>query len=109
MSKLAAILHAPAGWDHPESQPADRSAVAHYLAWAATIPADRAVDAEPMLTDEGHIRMEWERGGCDHTVEIGATTLWMHCMAPDPADDRDAEVEFDRSVLDTFFTSGDIA
>ncbi|TWS25397.1 hypothetical protein FK268_09415 [Tsukamurella sputi] len=106
MAKIAAILRAREGWDTPASLPADRDAVANFTAWFSTVRADRQSDAEPMLTDEGNIRLEWDLGQHECTAEIGADTMWLCLLAPDPIDDADREVAFDAITLTRFFYSG---
>jgi hypothetical protein len=97
------------GWDYPESNPMSRGAEANYLEWLSTVPADRMDDAEPMLTDEGHIRLEWRSDGYDRIAEIGAASLYLALLAPDRADDDALELNvFDQLALDRFFVRGAI-
>lgn len=107
-NKLAAILEAQEGWDSDSSQPVNRQALANYLRWLADAPSDRAADLEPMLTDEGLIRLEWERAGVDHTVEIGPELLWMNVLSDQPEDDACVEFKFSVNALDRFFRFGEL-
>lgn len=106
MAKLAAILRATEGWDAPWSQPADRDAVANYSAWFSTVAPGRELDAEPMLTDEGNVRLEWDRDGYDYTAEIGSASMWLCVLAPRASDDAEVDVAFDEAVLSRFFHDG---
>lgn len=106
MSKLSSILAVSDGWDLSTSKAADRNAVANYAAWSATVPAQRLDDAEPMLTDEGHIRVEWTRGDNAFTAEIGPSSMWLCILAKDAANDADLETVFDPTALNRFFTAG---
>lgn len=106
VAKLAEILRAEQGWDLPNSQPADRTAVANYTSWLSDLAVSKHRDAEPMLTDEGHIRLEWRRGDNEFTAEIGPARMWLCILAADPAHDRDVDVAFDAEVLRRFFTAG---
>ena len=95
--KLAMLARLKQGWDYPESTPMSRGAEANYLEWLSTVPADRMDDAEPMLTDEGHIRLEWRSDGYVRIAEIGAASLYLALLAPDRADDDALELDvFDR-------------
>lgn len=105
-NKLALILDAQEGWDSDSSQPVNRQALANYLRWAADAPSDRAADLEPLLTDEGFIRLEWERAGVDHTVEIGPELLWMNILSDRFEDCAFSEVKFSAHTLDRFFRFG---
>jgi hypothetical protein len=105
--KLAMLARLQKGWDYPDSEPLDRDAEANYLEWVSHVPAHRMADAEPMLTDDGHIRLEWRRNGCKRIAEIGANSLYLASLTPDRQND-DAE-EFDRydeRALTRFFASG---
>lgn len=109
MAKLALILNAKQGWDAEHSRPADRTAVGHYLRFVATVATLRLVDAEPILTDEGFIRLEWEREGIDHVAEIGPDSLWLCSLGASPTgkDDDSVEVDhYDEGRLTKFFTTG---
>ncbi|AMU39229.1 hypothetical protein A3N99_02750 [Mycobacteroides abscessus] len=94
--KLAQILDSPEGWDADHSQPADRAAVANYRDFVRTVPELRMADAEPMLTDEGHIRMEWHRDGIDCIAEIGPNSLWLCSLGASPSGTDDHHVALDR-------------
>ncbi|AXN43405.1 hypothetical protein MM1218R_01457 [Mycobacterium marinum] len=107
--KLAMLARLQKGWDYPESQPLERGAQANYLDWVAMVPLDRMADAEPMLTDDGNIRLEWRREGYARIAEIGPDSLYLAVLAPDSEDD-DAE-EYSRCDLDAltrFFLDGAI-
>ncbi|WP_370501159.1 hypothetical protein NWT09_13180 [Mycolicibacterium sp. jd] len=109
MRKLAMLARLQHGWDRDDSQAMDRGAEANYLDWLATVRADRMDDAEPMLTDEGHIRLEWRRDGHVYIAEIGGQSLYLALLAPDRADDDAVELGgFDRDALDRFFARGAI-
>lgn len=111
VAKLAMILQAKEGWDAEHSQPASRVAVANYLDWLPSVSARRLADAEPMLTDEGFIRMEWSREGHDYTAEIGPESLWLCVLSSDDSDADDDSVEldhYDKSALTAFFEVGRI-
>lgn len=99
LAKLAVLCLAEEGWDTGSSQPVQRRAVAGYLEsglWAA------AGDGEPMLTGEGEIRLELERGGDDHTAEIGSLGMYLarlrdafeDCDYTAPAFDADTLIDF---------------
>ena len=107
--KLAMLARLQRGWDCPDSEPLDRDAEANYLDWLPTVPADRMDDAEPMLTDEGHIRLEWRRDGYVRIAEIGARSLYLAVLAPNRADDDAEEFEeYNPEALDQFFLRGAI-
>lgn len=107
--KLAMLARLQHGWDRDDSQSMDRGAEANFLDWLATVRPDRMVDAEPMLTDEGHIRLEWRRDGYVHIAEIGARSLYLALLAPNRVDDDAVELDnFDRVALDRFFAGGTI-
>lgn len=102
LAKLAMLCLAEEGWDTDSSQPAHRRAIAGYLEsglWAA------AGDGEPMLTDEGEIRLEWERGEDDHTVEIGSIGMYLARLR-DSLEDSDCTAPlFDADALIDFAAS----
>jgi hypothetical protein len=105
--KLVMLGRLQKGWDHPDSQPLDRRAEANYLDWLPRVPASRMDDAEPMLTDDGHIRLEWRRDGYVRIAEIGPDSLYLAALASNRAND-DAE-DFDRydsKALHRFFVEG---
>lgn len=109
MSKLALILEAEEGWDAEHSLPADRIAVAHYLEFLKSVAAARLADAEPILTDDGFIRMEWEREGIDYVAEIGPDSLWLCSLGVSASGSDDDAIEldlYDQSLLAQFFSSG---
>jgi hypothetical protein len=95
------------GWDYPDSQPMDRGAEANYLEWLPTVSEDRMHDAEPMLTDEGHIRLEWRRDGYVRIAEIGPAQMYLAVLAPDRANDDAEEFDsYDPDALTRFFREG---
>lgn len=105
--KLAMLARLQEGWDYPESQPLSRAAEANYLEWLAGVAPDRMDDAEPMLTDEGHIRLEWRRDGYVRIAEIGPDSLYLAALAPDRGDDDAEEFEtYELDVLNRFFLEG---
>lgn len=109
MTKLAAILTAPDGWDYDSSRAADRGAVANYMAWSSHVPPDRLRDAEPMLTDDGNIRLEWKPNPNSHRriAEIGSNSLYLIALAELFEDVRSTEIDhFDEAALDNFFLHG---
>lgn len=108
MAKLAAILRAEEGWDAPWSQPADRVAVANYSEWFSTVPAGRELDAEPMLTDEGNVRLEWfHPSGRRRIAEIGASYMYLAELAARFENSEAVELEtFDAAALTKFFLHG---
>jgi hypothetical protein len=101
------LARLPKGWDFPDSQPMDRIVEANYLDWLSQVPPDRMNDAEPMLTDEGHIRLEWRRDGYKRIAEIGPNSLFLVSLAPDRADDDSEEINaYDAEALSRFFIEG---
>ncbi len=105
--KLAMLARLQKGWDYPESQPLNRAAEANYLDWLTTIPSDRMDDAEPMLTDDGNIRLEWRRDGYVRIAEIGSDSLYLAVLAPHPANDEAADFDrYDSNALNRFFQEG---
>lgn len=105
--KLAVLARLEQGWDYPESQPMDRAAEAHFLDWLASVPSERMVDAEPMLTDEGHIRLEWRTNDCTRIAEIGPDSLYLACLAGNREDDDSHEFRpYDPEPLRRFFIEG---
>jgi hypothetical protein len=106
--KLAMLARLQKGWDFPESQPLNRGAEANFLDWLATVPDERMDDAEPMLTDDGSIRLEWRREGYVRIAEIGSDTLYLAVLAPDHADDDAEESRWDLNALARFFMTGAI-
>ncbi|BBY36305.1 hypothetical protein MMAN_04390 [Mycobacterium mantenii] len=105
--KLAMLSRFQEGWDYAHSQPLQAGAQANYLEWLATVSPDRMGDAEPMLTDEGHIRLEWRQNGYTSIAEIGADSLYLAVLAPVRSDDDAEEYEsFEQDALDRFFRNG---
>lgn len=105
--KLAMLARLPLGWDYATSKPMNPLAEANYLEWLSGIPADRLGDAEPMLTDDGFIRLEWRRDGYARIAEIGPASLFMASLTPNPQDDVAVEVDrFDSTALSRFFALG---
>jgi hypothetical protein len=105
--KLAVLGRLQTGWDYPESQPLNRGAEANYLEWLSIVSADRMDDAEPMLTDDGNIRLEWRRDGYVRIAEIGSDSLYLAVLAPDRSNDDAEEFDrFDAEALDRFFVDG---
>lgn len=105
--KLAMLARLQNGWDYPDSQPLSQGAHANYLDWLPVVPLHRMGDAEPLLTDDGNIRLEWRHDGYVRIAEIGPDSLYLAVLAPDSAND-DAK-EFDRCDLDAlsrFFIEG---
>jgi hypothetical protein len=107
VQKLAMLARLKQGWDYPDSKPMDRDAQANYLEWLPSVPDDRMTDAEPLLTDEGHIRMEWRRDGYARIAEIGPSSLYLAVITPNRVDSDAEELDhFDADVLNRFFASG---
>ncbi|OBF17203.1 hypothetical protein A5725_24605 [Mycobacterium kubicae] len=105
--KLSTLARLQKGWDFPESEPLQREAGANYLEWLADVPIDRMADAEPMLTDEGSIRLEWRRDGYVRIAEIGPKSLYLAVLSPDGVNDDAEELNaFDRSALSRLFFDG---
>lgn len=104
LHKYATLARLQEGWDYSDSQPLNREAGENYLEWLATIADNRMDDAEPMLTDEGNIRIEWRRNGHARIAEIGPDSLYLAALAPDRAhDDAEEYATFDLTALDRFF------
>lgn len=105
-SKLAMLGKLRPGWNRADAEPLHPQAEANYAAWVATIPADRASDAEPMLTDEGYIRLEWDSDGHSRIAEIGPVYLYLVDLAPEAKDDASLDLPFDEAALNRFFIDG---
>ena len=85
-------------------------AAANYLQWLSAIPSSRMRDAEPTLTDEGYIRMEWQWHGAHCIAELGNSYLYLYKIADNRDDDESIELDtFDRQVLNVFFARGTVA
>lgn len=109
VSQIAVLLRAEDGWDAEHSQPLNRIALANYLQWFAGIPDGREFDAYPMITDTGHIRLEWTGAMGDCVAEIGPNSLWFCSLGPSASGDQDTDVEidsFDECRLTEFFEHG---
>lgn len=105
--KLARLARLQHGWDYPSSQPMDSAAEAHFLQWVSTVPDERMNDAEPMLTDEGHIRLEWRNDGYVRIAEIGPDSLYLALLTPNHTSDDAEEFEpYHQEILDRFFLEG---
>lgn len=105
--KLAQLARLQHGWDYPSSQPMNTAAEAHFLQWVSTVPDERMNDAEPMLTDEGHIRLEWRNNGYVRIAEIGPDSLYLALLTPNHASDDAEEFEpYHQEILDRFFLEG---
>ncbi|MBM4516555.1 hypothetical protein GS532_17645 [Rhodococcus hoagii] len=109
LSKLSALAALAAGWDGPDSQPLSDASASHFEEFLTRVAGGRSSDAEPMLTDEGFIRLEWRSAGYSYAAELGADSLYMCALAPSSADDADVELDtFDLERLVHFFESGDL-
>ncbi|MGV0768701.1 hypothetical protein [Mycobacterium syngnathidarum] len=107
MRKLAVLARLETGWDYPGSQPMSKQAEAHFLEWVSTVPDDRMDDAEPMLTDDGCIRLEWQQDGYRRIAEIGPDSLYLAALAPDRRNDDAEEFDqYDSAALSQFFLRG---
>lgn len=105
MRKLKHLQSLQLGWDYPDSQPLDPIAEDNYRRWIAYVPEDRLADAEPMLTDDGFIRIEWRQDGCKRLAEIGPDSLFLCSLSPGAPQSEEFD-HYDQAALDRFFTSG---
>ena len=106
MRKLAMLARLEKGWDYPDSQPMDPGAQANYLDWVTTIAVARMDDADPSLTDDGSIRLEWRAGSDYRIAEIGRDSLYLCNLAADRNDDSVELDAFDPARLTKFFEDG---
>jgi hypothetical protein len=98
-------LYGPRG----DFDPVNPEAAQHFRDFVEAMPADRFRDAEPTLTDEGRIRMEWDREGYSYIAEIGQSDLYLCALAPLPESDDDLELErYDGARLLAFFVDGQL-
>lgn len=107
MDKLALLRSLSDGWDGPGSVALDPDSAKNFEDLIDRIDADRYQDAEPVLTDQGLIRLEWSVSDYAYSAEIGGSTLYMCALAPSPDEDDDVELPtYDRDRLLNFFQTG---
>lgn len=109
MAKLEMLQSLGPGWDGPGSRPLDAVSSRQYLDFLSKVVPARAHDAEPLLTDEGLIRLEWRSDGFAYSAEIGPDSLYMCALAPRSTDDDDEELDhYDPDRLLRFFENGEL-
>ena len=108
MARLEDLRKAQLGWDNPNSQPLHPEAEENYLQFLVGIDESQSRDAEPMLTDEGFIRMEWRRDDHCFVAEIGPEYLYLCHLTPSHLDDSSWEGVFDIGKLNEFFNNGEL-
>lgn len=109
MAKLEMLQSLGPGWDGPGSRPLDGISSRQYRDFLSKVADTRANDAEPLLTDEGLIRLEWRSNGFSYSAEIGPDTLYMCALAPRSTDDDDEELDYyDPDRLLRFFERGEL-
>jgi hypothetical protein len=109
MAKLEMLRSLGPGWDGPGSLPLDDSSSRQYLEFLSKVMDTRTNDAEPLLTDEGLIRLEWRSNGFSYSAEIGPDSLYMCALAPRATDDDDEELNhYDLDRLLRFFERGEL-
>jgi hypothetical protein len=110
VSQLDSLLSLKDGWDGPNSVAVTNEALGGYSRFILLLGSRLRVDAEPMATPNGGIRMEWERGGDSYIAEIEGNGGTFLCkLAATPDDDREVELPYtDLDALVQFFEDGTV-
>ncbi|MFA1703044.1 hypothetical protein ACDT10_08985 [Mycobacterium intracellulare] len=110
MSRLDSLVALKDGWDGPNSVAVSKQALLNYTRFIDLLGPRLRVDAEPMATAGGGIRMEWDRGAYSFIAEIeGNGGMFLCRLGPRPEDDREIELPYtDLGVLAQFFEAGPI-
>lgn len=110
MSKLDSLVSLKDGWDGPSSVAVSKQALGAYGRFIQLLGPRLRMDAEPMATSNGGIRMEWERGVYSYVAEIeGNGGMFLCRLGPTPEDDREVELPYtDLGVLVQFFEAGTV-
>ncbi len=111
MSRLDSLLSLRDGWDGPGSISVSKQAFLNYSRFIELLGPRLRMDAEPMATPSGGLRMEWERGRNSYVAEIEADGGMFLCrLGPTPDDDREIELPYaDLDALVQFFEVGTVA
>jgi len=110
MSRLDSLVALKDGWDGPNSVAVSNQAFMNYTRFLDLLGPRLRIDAEPMATPSGGIRMEWERGPYSYIAEIeGNGGMFLCRLGPTPDDDREIELPYvDLRALAQFFEVGPI-
>ena len=108
MATLSSLRQLPEGWDGPGSRPVQEKVSAIYEEFISSLGGARLLDAEPMATHDGGVRMEWDRGDVSYVAEFEATGGMYMCAI---GDEEDVDLELghvDLSAMREFFETGAI-
>ncbi|MCV7385378.1 hypothetical protein [Mycolicibacter longobardus] len=110
MSRLDSLLSLTDGWDGPGSISVSKQALTNYTHFIDLLGPRVRLDAEPMATPNGGIRMEWDRGENSYVAEIeGNGGMFLCKLGSSPIDDREIELPYtDFDLLIQFFEVGTI-
>lgn len=110
MSRLDSLLALTDGWDGPGSISVSQQALINYTQFIELLGPRLRIEAEPMATPKGGIRMEWDRGENSYVAEIeGNGGMFLCKLGASPLDDSEIELPYtDFSLLVQFFEAGTI-
>ncbi|MFV9634859.1 hypothetical protein [Mycobacterium neumannii] len=110
MSRLDSLLALRDGWDGPNSIAVSKQALMNYTRFIDLLGPRLRMDAEPMATPGGGIRMEWERGPYSYIAELeGNGGMFLCRLGQTPDDDREIELPYtDLRMLMEFFEGGTV-
>ena len=110
MSRLDSLLALRDGWDGPNSIGVSKQALMNYTRFIDLLGPGLRMNAEPMATPTGGIRMEWERGPYSCVAELeGNGGMFLCRLGTTPDDDREIELPHaDLRLLVQFFEVGTV-
>ena len=111
--RLGSIAALGDGWNGPHSRAVTEVAKRNFGTFVRSIGPDLRPDAEPLPTEDGGIRMEWDGPGSRSFIaELqGDGGLYLCVLGPTPSDDADIELaagSWTHDRLTEFFREGTI-
>jgi hypothetical protein len=109
-SRLASLSLLEAAWNGPSSKALTETAKQNYSEFLRLLGADVRLDAEPVPTEDGGVRMEWDGSGRSYIAELqGDGALYLCVLGAAPQDDADTELRANEWTMDrllAFFRDG---